>query len=90
MHIGTNDLTSSNAKSTTADRLDKLISTIVGVAPDALIVVAKVVPLGYTSADWTTYNSKIPGIVQAHAAKGEHESSYSASVRVDSSTSRFE
>jgi lysophospholipase L1-like esterase len=72
LHIGTNDLTSSNAKSTVADRLDKLLTKIVGVAPDALIVVAKVIPLGYTSSDWDTYNSKIPGLVQTHAGKGEH------------------
>jgi hypothetical protein len=72
LHIGTNDLTSSNAKSTVSDRLDKLLTKIVGVAPDALIVVAKVIPLGYSSSDWDTYNSKIPGVVQTHAAKGEH------------------
>jgi lysophospholipase L1-like esterase len=72
LHIGTNDLTSSDAKSTTADRLDKLLTKIAGVAPDALVVVAQVIPLGYSSTDWTTYNSKIPGLVEAHAAKGEH------------------
>jgi lysophospholipase L1-like esterase len=68
----TNDLTSSNAKTTVSDRLDSLITKIVGAAPDALIVVAQVVPLGYTSSDWTTYNSKVPTVVQAHAAKGQH------------------
>jgi hypothetical protein len=72
LHIGTNDLTSSDAKSTTADRLDKLLTKIVSAAPDALIVVAQVIPLGYSSTDWTTYNSKIPGLVEARAAKGEH------------------
>jgi lysophospholipase L1-like esterase len=80
LHIGTNDLTSSNVKSTTSDRLDSLITKIVGVAPDALIVVAKVIPLGYTSSDWDNYNAKIPTIVQAHAAKGQH------TVMVDMST----
>jgi lysophospholipase L1-like esterase len=72
LHIGTNDLTSSSAKSTVSDRLAKLLTKIVGVAPDALIVVAKVIPLGYSSSDWDTYNSKIPGVVQTHTAKGEH------------------
>ncbi|MBN1609503.1 MAG: endoglucanase [Polyangiaceae bacterium] len=72
LHIGTNDLTSSDAKSTTADRLDKLLTKIASAAPDALVVVAQVIPLGYSSTDWTTYNSKIPGLVEAHAAKGEH------------------
>jgi lysophospholipase L1-like esterase len=72
LHIGTNDLTSSNAKSTTSDRLDSLITKIVGVAPDALVVVAKLIPLGYSSSDWTNYNAKIPTIVQAHVAQGQH------------------
>ncbi len=72
LHIGTNDLTSSSAKSTTADRLDALITKIVGLAPNALVVVAKVVPLGYSSTDWDSYNAKIPTIVAAHAAKGQH------------------
>ena len=72
LHIGTNDLTSTSAKSTTSDRLDTLLTKIVGVAPDALIVVAKVVPLGYSSSDWDTYNAKIPTVVQTHAGKGQH------------------
>ena len=72
LHIGTNDLTSSSAKSTTSDRLDSLITKIVGVAPDALVVVAKLIPLGYSSSDWDNYNAKIPTIVQAHVAKGQH------------------
>jgi hypothetical protein len=61
-----------NANATTSERLDGLLTTSVGVAPNALIVVSKVVPLGYSSSDWTTTNSKIAGGVQAHAAKGEH------------------
>jgi lysophospholipase L1-like esterase len=72
LHIGTNDLTSSNAKSTVSDRLDKLLTKIVGAAPNALVVVAKVIPLGYSSGDWDNYNAKIPVVVQAHVAKGEH------------------
>jgi lysophospholipase L1-like esterase len=72
LHIGTNDLTSSNAKSTTSDRLDKVLTSIVAAAPNALVVVAKVIPLGYSSSDWDTYNSKIPGVVQKHTANGEH------------------
>jgi len=72
LHIGTNDLTSSNSKSTTSDRLDTELGRIVTAAPDALIVVAKLIPLGYTSSDWDNYNAKIPTIVQAHVAKGQH------------------
>jgi lysophospholipase L1-like esterase len=72
LHIGTNDLTSSSSKTTIADRLDTELGRIVTAAPDALIVVAKVIPLGYTSSDWSNYNAKIPTIVQAHVAKGQH------------------
>ena len=73
LHIGTNDITSTgSAASTTSTRLDGLITKIVGVAPKALIVVAQITPVSYTSADLTTYNSKIPGIVQTHAASGQH------------------
>jgi lysophospholipase L1-like esterase len=72
LHIGTNDLTSSSSKTTIADRLDTELGRIVTAAPDALIVVAKVIPLGYTSSDWSSYNAKIPTIVQAHVAKGQH------------------
>lgn len=73
LHIGTNDITSTgSASATTSDRLDGLLDKIKAAAPNALIVVAKITPVSYTSADLDNYNSKIPGIVQAHAAKGEH------------------
>ena len=71
--IGTNDITSTGtAATTTSTRLDGLLGKIVGVAPNALIVVAEIPPVSYTSADLTNYNSKIPGIVQARAAQGQH------------------
>jgi lysophospholipase L1-like esterase len=72
LHIGTNDMTSNADPTTTANQLDTLVSNLVAAAPDALIAVAKIVPLGYNSSNWSTYNSKIPGIVQTHAGKGEH------------------
>ena len=70
--IGTNDITSTNAASTASTRLDALLGKIVAAAPNALIVVATLTPLGYSSADYNTYNSKIPGLVQARAAQGQH------------------
>ena len=73
LHIGTNDITSTGAAaSTTSTRLDGLLTKIVGAAPKALIVVAQITPVSYTSADLTSYNSKIPGIVQTHASQGQH------------------
>ena len=72
LHIGTNDMTSNADPTTTANQLDTLVSNLVKAAPDALIVVAKIIPLFYASSTYTTYAAKIPDIVSAHAAKNEH------------------
>lgn len=73
LHIGTNDITSTgSASATTSTRLDGLLGKIVAAAPNALIVVAQITPVSWTSADLDTYNSKIPGIVQARASQGQH------------------
>jgi lysophospholipase L1-like esterase len=53
-------------------RLGSLLDKIVQAAPNALVVVAKLTPLGDTSAALATYNSQIPGVIQAHVAKGQH------------------
>jgi lysophospholipase L1-like esterase len=70
--IGTNDITSTSSPGTTADRLDGLLDKIVKAAPDALLVVAKLTPVSWNSADLDNYNAKIPSLVQARAAKGQH------------------
>src|SRR5512133_687227 len=73
LHIGTNDITSTgSASATAATRLDGLLGKIVAAAPKALIVVAQITPVNWTSADLDTYNSKIPGLVQARASQGQH------------------
>jgi lysophospholipase L1-like esterase len=72
LHIGTNDITSTSDPGGTINRLDKLIDKIAGAAPDALVVVAQLVPVSWSSADLNNYNAKIPGIVQTHAGKGQH------------------
>jgi hypothetical protein len=53
---------------TTANQLSTLITNLVNAAPDALIVVAKIVPLGYSNSNYTSYIAKIPGVVQAHTS----------------------
>jgi lysophospholipase L1-like esterase len=71
LHIGTNDTGSLSATQMTADLsafLDKLISN----APDAYLVVAQIIPLGYDSAVIKTYNQSIPGLVQQRANAGKH------------------
>ncbi len=70
--IGTNDITSTSSPGTASTRLDGLLGKIVAAAPKALIVVAKLTPVSWTSADLNNYNSKIPGIVQARVAQGQH------------------
>ena len=72
LHIGTNDMTSNADPTTTANQLDTLVTNLVKAAPDALILVAKIIPLFYASTTYNNYVAKIPGIVSAHAAKNEH------------------
>jgi hypothetical protein len=70
--IGTNDVGASMGTDKIADRLDKLLDKIVAAAPQALVVVAELTPIGYNPAPLAPYNAKIPGIVQARVAKGQH------------------
>ena len=69
LHIGTNDMTMNADPTTTANQLSTLLTNLVTAAPDALIVVAKIVPLGYSSTNYTSYIAKIPDVVKAHADK---------------------
>jgi len=49
--------------------LDKIITN----APDALLVVAQIIPLGYgTNSVIQAYNQSIPGLVQQRANAGKH------------------
>lgn len=72
LHIGTNDMTNNADPTTTANQLDTLVTNLVAAAPDALVLVAKIIPLFYTSTTYNNYVAKIPGIVGKHAANGEH------------------
>ncbi|HET7544801.1 MAG TPA: SGNH/GDSL hydrolase family protein [Polyangiaceae bacterium] len=80
VHIGTNDMTNKADPTTAAKQLDTLIGNLVQAAPDALVVVAKIVPLGYNDNNYTSYIAKIPDVVKSHASKNEHV------VMVDMST----
>jgi len=70
--IGTNDVTYTSGQSTMTTRLEGLLDKIVAAAPNALIVLAKLTPISYKPAALTDYNSKLPGVVSARAAKGQH------------------
>ncbi len=72
LHIGTNDQGTYSAAQVTSD-LTGLIEKIIADAPDALLVVAQIIPLGYgTNAVIKAYNQAIPAIVQQRAAAGKH------------------
>jgi lysophospholipase L1-like esterase len=84
LHIGANDLFPTKDGAGMATRLDALVEKLAQNAPSALIVLAQITPVGSTNNGHTqaevaaanaaqmTYNSKIPAIVQSHAAKGQH------------------
>jgi lysophospholipase L1-like esterase len=72
LHIGTNDMTSNADPTTTAKQLDTLVTNLVAAAPDALVAVAKIIPLGYSNTNYNSYIAKIPDVVKSHADKNEH------------------
>jgi lysophospholipase L1-like esterase len=72
LHIGTNDQGTYSATQMESD-LRGLLDKITAAAPDALVVVAQIIPLGYgTNAVIKAYDQAIPGIVQAEVAAGKH------------------
>ncbi|MEP6654199.1 MAG: SGNH/GDSL hydrolase family protein [Myxococcales bacterium] len=71
LHIGTNDIGSRNPAAM-AMRLDALVEKIAQNGPDALIVVAQITTASSDNDIRDAYNAMIPGMVQSHAAKGQH------------------
>jgi len=72
LHIGTNDLGFFSATQTLGD-LTGLIDSLITNAPDALLVVAQIIPLGYGDNKATQdYNKGIPALVQQRASAGKH------------------
>jgi lysophospholipase L1-like esterase len=70
IHIGTNDMYMTPAGA--PDRLASLIEQIAAGLPNALIAVAKIIPLASGAAAVTTYNNAIPGVVAKEVAAGHH------------------
>lgn len=73
--IGTNDVYASSGQAAMPTRLGSLMDKIFAAAPDALLVVAKITPLG-GNATWNatikTYNDAMPALIQTKAAAGKH------------------
>ena len=70
LHIGTNDMYMTPAGA--PDRLGTLIDMIVAAAPNALLAVAKIIPLSSGSSAVNTFNMAVPGIVKQRADAGKH------------------
>jgi len=71
LHIGTNNLYQGLQPGTT-DQLGALIDQIIRDAPDALLVVAQITPLGSATNGVQPYNAAIPAIVKQRADAGKH------------------
>lgn len=65
VHIGTNDLVQNTADPNTA--LDNLLDDLIAGAPDALIVVASIIPLTSANDKVTAYNQHVVDAVEARA-----------------------
>jgi lysophospholipase L1-like esterase len=72
LHIGTNDITLSDNLPAAPQRLGALIDRLIELAPQALIVVAKITPTGFGSPGTTNYNNAIPAVVQQRVGQGKH------------------
>ncbi len=75
LQIGTNDVTIDLDLAQAPDRLGLLLDRIIDNAPDALIVVAEIVPTTDNTLDQRvqTYNAAIPGLVAERQALGAHQ-----------------
>jgi lysophospholipase L1-like esterase len=73
--IGTNDTNGMVALDSAPARLDDLLERLVYDLPEALIVVAQIIPNGNASVDSTavaSFNGAIPALVAARAGAGQH------------------
>jgi lysophospholipase L1-like esterase len=74
LHIGTNDVYIGSDQAGMKDRLGSLVDKVAGAAPNALIVVAQIVPL--SMASWNTiiktYNDALPAVIKQRADAGKH------------------
>lgn len=70
IHLGTNDMY--KGPDGAPDRLGTLIDHVVTDAPDALVVVASIVPFPSGAAAVTTFNAAVPGVVKERTDAGKH------------------
>lgn len=74
LHIGTNNLGGNGVPQGVPGQLATLVDQLIEDAPDALIVVAQLIPTTQAQRTQNTqaYNATIPELVQSRAAQGKH------------------
>jgi lysophospholipase L1-like esterase len=70
IHLGTNDMY--QMPNGAPDRLGTLIDHVVADAPNALVVVASIIPFPSGASAVNTFNKAVPGVVQQRASAGKH------------------
>jgi lysophospholipase L1-like esterase len=72
--IGTNDMNLSADLANAPKRLGNLLDSITTTSPNALVVVAKIIPFGNSSSNGKvqTYNDGIPPVVNQRISAGKH------------------
>ncbi|HTQ06902.1 MAG TPA: SGNH/GDSL hydrolase family protein [Polyangiaceae bacterium] len=70
VHLGTNDMY--QMPTGAPDRLGTLIDHIVADAPNALVVVASIIPFPQDASQVMTFNAAVPGEVKTRADAGKH------------------
>jgi hypothetical protein len=71
LHIGTNDMYGGDPGGAD-ERLVTLVDDITEKAPNALLVVSSIIPLPSNTSQVSTYNARVPQIVEDAAGDGKH------------------
>ena len=85
VHAGTNDTYMSSPTGAPA-RLSTLVDYLTTTFPNALVVVAKIIPYPAQTANVKLINDSIPGMVQSKAAAGKHVISVDLNTGFQTST----
>lgn len=75
LHIGTNDFVKHDDPMHAPARLKNLINEITVTLPDAILIIAQIIPLARSpqlGAEVVSYNAILPGIVRSEVALGRH------------------
>ncbi|MEV5313674.1 GDSL-type esterase/lipase family protein [Streptomyces sp. NPDC052610] len=74
LHAGTNDMNQQYQLATAPDRLGRLIDQILADAPEAVVLVATLIPSSKAGMQprIDAYNARVPEVVRARQAQGKH------------------